>query len=84
MIAPSLAATERGRQMSEQMTVPLAGTTPPREHLELLETIQPATSVRLLSRAQLIEVLASWVQGHGLPQGYGSRCTAMETSPSEV
>ncbi|WFP15861.1 hypothetical protein [Citricoccus muralis] len=31
-----------------------------------------ATTVQLLNRAQLIEVLTSWAQGYGLPQGYGS------------
>lgn len=31
-----------------------------------------ATEEQLLNRAQLIEVLTSWAQGHGLPLGYGS------------
>ncbi|OFR88742.1 hypothetical protein HMPREF2863_10540 [Micrococcus sp. HMSC067E09] len=36
---------------------------------------QPNTSAedeQLLNRAQLIEVLTSWAQGHGLPLGYGA------------
>ncbi len=31
-----------------------------------------AAEEQLLNRAQLIEVLTSWAQGHGLPLGYGS------------
>lgn len=36
---------------------------------------EPNTSAeneQLLNRAQLIEVLTSWAQGHGLPLGYGA------------